>query len=168
MTVKPFFQFEGYKVRPIEERDRTYLADLIRRDPYHRDTMNADWFLRLTWGEDAWAIEDERGTVRGYFKTQTAVRLSLQFAQGESREEKYENAKLLIRGVDWIESQLKRNGFREIVFQTDGPELKEMAKRRMGFVELSGELVRSIPPSLPKQADIRPAIQDCTVYRKEG
>jgi hypothetical protein len=152
----------------VEEKDRAYLSHLIANDPYHKDCMDADWFLSLTWGEDAWAIEDERGNILLYFKTQTAVRLSLQFAQGESREEKYRNAIALVSGVDWIEMQLRRNGFREILFQTDGPELKEMAKRRMGFRELPGELVRGVTPLIPHQASQGAAIQDCTDYRKGG
>jgi hypothetical protein len=168
MTTKPIFHFAGYTVRPIEEKDRAYLDSLIANDPYHQDRMDADWFLVQVPGEDAWAIEDENGTVLLYFKTQTAVRLSLQFAQGEGREEKYRNALALINGVEWITAQLRSNGFRELLFQTDGPELKEMAKRRMGFRESSGELVRGIAPLLPPQASREAAIQDCTVYRKEG
>jgi hypothetical protein len=168
MMDKPIFGFDGYTVRPVEEKDRAYLTHLITNDPYHRETMDADWFLSLQRGEDAWAIEDERGHILLYFKTQTAVRLSLQFAQGEGREQKYANAVALIKGLDWIEMHLRMNGFREILFQTDGPELKEMAKRRMGFRELPGELVRGVTPSLPCQASHESAIQDCTIYGKEG
>ena len=168
MTDKPIFHFDGYTVRAIEEKDRAYLTQLISNDPYHRDCMDADWFLVLAPGEDAWAIEDENGNIFLYFKTQTAVRLSLQFAQGEGHREKYKNARGLIAGVEWIVSQFQRNAFREVLFQTEGPELKEMAKKRLGFRESSGELIRGIAPLLPPQASQEPAIQDCTVYRKEG
>jgi hypothetical protein len=168
MTTKPIFHFAGYTVRPIEEKDRPYLTELILNDPYHADRMDADWFLVLNQGEDAWAIEDEQGRILLYFKTQTAVRLSLQFAQGEGREEKYRNALALINGVEWITAQLCRNGFRELLFQTDGPELKEMAKKRMGFRETTGELSLVVAPSLRPKPAPEPAIQDCTIYGKEG
>jgi hypothetical protein len=143
---QPTFHFDSYVVRPVEERDRLYLEALIESDPYHCDRMDADFFLNLKPGEDAWALEDERGNVLFYFKTQTAVRLSLQFAHAESTEEKTRNRLAMMKGLAWIEAQLRANSFREILFQTDGPELAQMAKRRMGFTETSGELRRLIPP----------------------
>jgi hypothetical protein len=110
--------------------------------------MDADYFLKLKPGEDAWALEDERGHVLFYFKTSTAVRLSLQFAQAETSADKTRNRIALLKGLAWIEAQLCANSFRELLFQTEGPELTAMAKRRMGFREVSG-LARDIglPPT---------------------
>lgn len=144
MSGKPIFHFDNYVVRPVEERDRAYLASLIEADPHHENCMDADFFLELKPGEDAWAMEDERGHVILYFKTQTAVRLSLQFAEAEKKEDKTRNRLAMIKGLAWIEAQLRANSFREILFQTNGPELAQMAKRRMGFRE-STELCRDIP-----------------------
>jgi hypothetical protein len=139
----PIFHFDNYVVRPITERDRGYLGDLIAGDPHHADCMDADFFLKLRPGEDAWAMEDERGKVLFYFKTQTAVRLSMQFAEAEDSAAKTRNRIALLKGLAWIEAQLRANSFREILFQTDGPELAKMAIRRMGFRE-STELRRDI------------------------
>jgi hypothetical protein len=107
--------------------------------------MDADYFLKLKPGEDAWAVEDQAGIVLFYFKTQTAVRLSIQFAQDA---DKTRNRIALLKGLAWIEAQLSANSFREILFQTEGPELTAMAIRRMGFREVSG-LARdiSLPPA---------------------
>jgi hypothetical protein len=143
----PVFHFDNYVVRPVEERDRVYLEQLIEADPFHVNQMDADFFLKLKPGEDAWALEDERGMVILYFKTQTAVRLSLQFAQADDGPSKTRNRLALLKGMAWIEAQLRANSFREILFQTDGPELAQMAKRRMGFRESTGDLVRSIAPA---------------------
>jgi hypothetical protein len=152
MSNATVFHFDNYVVRPISEQDRSYLEALIEADPYHRDRMNADYFLKLKPGEDAWALENEQGNVQFYFKTQTAVRLSLQFAQMETSADKTRNRIALLKGLAWIEAQLCANSFRELLFQTDGPELTAMAKRRMGFREVSG-LVRDInPPSGPNQS----------------
>ena len=154
MSKPTIFHFDNYVVRPVAEQDRAYLGALIEADEYHRDQMDADFFLKLKPGEDAWALEDERGNVVFYFKTQTAVRLSMQFAQAETSAEKTRNRIALLKGLAWIEAQLGANSFRELLFQTDGPELTAMAKRRMGFREASG-LARSIQlPSAPNQARI--------------
>jgi hypothetical protein len=154
MSSSTVFHFDNYVVRPIAEQDRAYLDALIEGDQYHRDRMDADYFLKLKPGEDAWALEDERGNVLFYFKTQTAVRLSMQFAQAETSADKTRNRIALLKGLAWIEAQLCANSFRELLFETNGPELTAMAKRRMGFREVSG-LVRDIGlPSAPNQARI--------------
>jgi hypothetical protein len=148
------FHFDNYVVRPVSERDRAYLETLIAADQYHHDQMDADYFLKLRPGEDAWALEDERGKVLFYFKTQTAVRLSIQFTEAETSAEKTRNRIALLKGLAWIEARLAANSYREILFQTEGPELTAMAKRRMGFREVSG-LARDIGlPPAPNQARI--------------
>jgi hypothetical protein len=144
------YQFDNYVVRPISEKDRAYLTTLIEADEYHRNQMTADYFLKLKPGEDAWALEDEKGTVLFYFKTQTAVRLSIQFANPDNTR----NRIALLKGLAWIEARLSANSYREILFQTDAPELMAMAKRRMGFREVS-VLARDIRlPPAPIQARI--------------
>jgi hypothetical protein len=143
---QPVFQFDNYVVRPVEERERRYLTQLIEQDPYHVNQMDADFFLDLKPGEDAWALETlEQGRVVLYFKTQTAVRVSLLFSESETKEDKTRNRIALIKGMAWIEAQLTANSFREILFDSEGPELVQMAKRRMGFTEKTGDLVRLIP-----------------------
>lgn len=143
---QPIFHFDNYVVRPTEERDRAYLSDLIQSDPFHADCMDADFFLTLQPGEDAWALEDERGKVILYFKTQVAARVSLLFSESQSKEDKTRNRLALLKGMAWIEAQLRANSFRQILFDTRGSELAAMAKRRMGFRESSGDLIRDIAP----------------------
>jgi hypothetical protein len=150
MSDPTVLHFDSYTVRPVSEKDRAYLTSLIEADEYHHGKMDADYFLQLKPGEDAWALEDEKGIVLFYFKTQTAVRLSIQFANTD----KTRNRIALFKGLAWIEAQLSANGFRELLFQTTAPELAAMAKRRMGFREVSG-LARDIRlPPAPIQARI--------------
>jgi hypothetical protein len=139
---QPEFYFDEYKVRPVGEKDREYLTHLITADPYHADCMDADFFLHLLPGEDAWAIEDRKGTVLLYFKTQTAVRLSVQFT-GQSAEV---NRSVMSKGMAWIEAMLIQNRFREVIFNSAGPQLRAMAKRRLGF-RGAEELVRVLTPA---------------------
>jgi hypothetical protein len=135
------FHFDGYGVRRIEEGDRVYLDQLIAADAFHRDCMSADYFLDLVPGEDSWAIEDDKGEVVLYFKTQTAVRLFLQFA----KQDNLVNRTVLTKGLGWLEFELVKNHFREILFDSHNPVLRIMAQKRLGFRESNQELVRSLP-----------------------
>lgn len=151
---KPVFHFDNYVVRPVTEQDREYITLLIENDPFHTGRMDADFFLKLQPGEDAWAIENQHGQVQFYFKTQTACRVSMIFAQGDTSEAKTKNRIALMKGLAWIEAQLIANSFREILFDTEGPELKKMAKRRMGFLEAPNDLRRPLTPPRPQESQI--------------
>lgn len=132
----PVFHFDGHTVRPVDESDRAYLNQLIAADPYHRERLTAGYFLDRQPGEDAWAIEDAQGDVVLYFRTSTAVRIGIQFA---APQDKARNRIALVRGMHWLEQTLRRNHFREIVFDTDAPQLAAFAERTLGF--RSGELL---------------------------
>jgi hypothetical protein len=84
------------------------------------------------------------GKVLLYFKTQTAVRVGMLFAQADTRLEKAGNATALIQGLAWLEAILRGNGFREILFDSEGPELQSFAKQKLGFVETHGLLSRPL------------------------
>ena len=162
------FHFDSYIVRPMGEQDRAYLDTLIEADAYHKGRMTPDYFLELVPGEDAWAIEDEHGKVVFYFKTQTAVRLSLLFAESETPAEKHRNRDAMLRGLAWIEAMLRQNHFREILFDTEGPELRSMAKRRMGFRETTGDLTRSIEAPKPQMVPVGHWGRSPQDLRREG
>lgn len=152
----PQFRFDSYSVRPLTEQDRPYLDSLIEQDQYHAGRMDADFFLKREMGEDAWALEDEHGQIVFYFKTTTAVRLAIQFRPSTKPGDRLRNAAAMMRGLRWIEGVLKSNGFREIVTDTEGPELRNFLKRRLGFAEAS-LLTRSLSnmkpePNSPLQA----------------
>jgi len=136
------FRFDDYFVRPVEERDRAFIEAQIAKDPYHAGKMDASYFINTFPGEDAWVIENRQGQVVLYFRTKVAARLAMLFGNQESNE----NRDALTKGVEWLTQSLAYNRFREIIFDTEGPALKAMAKRRLGFVEESSLLVRAIPP----------------------
>jgi len=139
------FTFDGMTVRPLSDKDRPYLDALIAADPYHRDRMNADYFLRLAPGEDSWALEDGAGRVVFYFKTATCVRMSIQFPPPEGIRDRARTADALIRGLRWIAGIFQVNKFREILFDTEGPELTQFAKKHLGFHDAPGLLAYRIP-----------------------
>jgi hypothetical protein len=146
------FTFAGYTVRPLSEKDRPYLEVQIRADQYHQGRMDADYFLKLNPGEDAWALEDEQGLVVFYFKTATAVRIFIQFPSIESAEDKARNRSAMTKGLAWIGGVFRNNRFREILFDTKNPELANFAKKRLGFRAADGLLVCSIAQPDPQTA----------------
>jgi len=148
MSTEPrVFTFGKYTVRPTGERDRAYLSKLIAADPYHADRMNADYFLKLQPGEDSWALEDKDGKVVFYFKTSTAVRMAIQFTETDSLAAKRQNAAALIEGLAWVIGIFRQNRFREVLFDTEGPELHVFAKRHLGFVDAPGLLSLALTSS---------------------
>lgn len=140
------FKFGEYTLRPIEEKDRPMLTAWIEQDQFHAGRILPDFFLRNVPGEDSWALEDGHGYVVFYFKTQTAVRLHIQFGgMGENEVERERNRKAMTEGLDWLEAQLRSNGFREIGFQTSNPVLGIFARTSLGFISSRGEMIRTIP-----------------------
>jgi len=152
-TARPanHFTFLGYQVRPVAEQDRAYLDLLIQGDEYHRGRMSADFFLKLQPGEDAWALEDQQGEVVFYFKTQTAVRLAIQFTDSSTLAAKRRNSAALIDGLAWLTGILRQNRFHEMLFDTQGPELYVFAKRHLGFVDAPGLLSLALTSSQSMQ-----------------
>jgi hypothetical protein len=145
--VPPVFTFGEYTLRRIQESDRELVSQWIAADPHHAGRVLPDFFLRNIDGEDSWAVEDGEGYVVFYFKTQTAVRLHIQFAPGEEKGDRDRNRKALTEGLDWLEEQLGRNRFREMCFDTPNPILSIFARRDLGFSSVKGELSRPIVAS---------------------
>lgn len=132
--------FDKFNVRAVSEADRSYLAEVIARDPYHRHNMTPDFFLKLRKGEDAWAVEDDHGYIVMYFKTQTAVRFSCIFTRSNSLREKATNARVLRAGWNWLCQLLSHNGYREVLTDTQNPELEMFTKKVLGFISLPMQL----------------------------
>lgn len=148
MSTKPIetYQFDGYNVRPMTEQDRPYLEMQIAADPYHRDKVTPDFFLKLLPGESAWALEDKDGRVVFYFKNSPVVRMHIQFTADPTLAGKKRTMWGLLRGLAWIEGIFRVARFREIIFDVDSPELKYFAKCSLGFTETPDLLSRLVPP----------------------
>jgi hypothetical protein len=164
------FTFKGYTVRAVTEMDRAYIADLIEADPYHRDNMTPDYFMKTAKGEDAWALEKD-GRVLFYFKTQTAVRMGILFANNSTPAGRHENRFALIDGLEWIMPILSNNGFRELLFDTKGPELEVFAKRHLGFADAGRLLTRplaSVVSAGVRKTDTEPWEQSPQASKRAG
>jgi hypothetical protein len=120
------------------------MQHLIDGDPFHRHNMTPDYFLKLEPGEEGMALE-KYGRVILYFKTQPTVRVGMLFGTAGDPEARAENQTALLEGLRWMEALLMANRFREIIFDTEGPELAAFAKRHLGFEDAGKLLRRSIP-----------------------
>ena len=145
------YRFDGFLVRPITEQDRPYLELQIQADDYHREKVDADFFLHPQPGETSWALEDEDGRIVFYFKNVPVVRMHIQFTAGRRRATLFG----LVRGLAWIEGIFRAARFREIIFDVDNPELEIFAKRHLGFVAQPNLLSRLIPTSETPQMQLR-------------
>lgn len=134
------FRFGEYRVRPTGEQDREYLSECIERDNYHRGRINADFFLKLRPGQDGWAVEDAKGKVVFYFRTDAIVRFAIQFTDSESLSAKRTNAVAMMEGLAWLAGILSQNNFHEIITDADSPELQRFTKRHLGFKDAPGQL----------------------------
>jgi hypothetical protein len=70
------------------------------------------------------------------------VRLFVQFGEQEPSA----NRDALRKGMAWLEGMLFQNQVREVIFDTEGPLLMALAKRRLGFTETApGTLYKTLP-----------------------
>jgi hypothetical protein len=150
------FSFDGYTVRAATEQDRPYLEQWIDADPYHRDRLTADYFLKLAPGEESYALEEPSGQVALYFKTATAVRLSIQFGPGVTTRDRRANRVALLKGLRWIEGILRAHFYREILFDSEGRDLRQFSENHLGFKEASvmTKMLNTTtqPPRMPPEA----------------
>lgn len=148
------FSFDGYTVRSITEADRVGIDFCIEQDEYHQGKMDADFFLRIQPGEEAWALENDKGAIVFYFKTSIAVRMDIQFTPVTSITNVRQNQNALMKGFQWIEGLFRAKHFNELIFEPQGPELYVFAKKRLGFVDAS--IVSRRLSGLHKVTEIQP------------
>jgi hypothetical protein len=117
------------KVRRVEESDRDLLDKAARSDPFHA----AVGLTGQHWaGKDTLFYEDELGPVVA-LKTTNVVRVDVQFLT----QEKTRNARALVAGFYSYVGILQKRGVKEIVFNTESPEVAEFFINRFHFRQLN-------------------------------
>jgi hypothetical protein len=124
-------------MRPLLEEDRSILEQSLANDPYHKDTT-ADFFYEV--GSASRMYMDKDGPVF-VLRGTPALRLDMQFL---NNEDILRNATTMLAYIDHLVASAQSSGFKEIIFQTDNPKLKQFCAKRMGFTESSGEMVKAI------------------------
>jgi hypothetical protein len=153
-------EFDGYKLRAADSvADLETLYDWISRDEVHRDIFTPQFFLSGVLGGDSrpscYALEDENGAVF-YIRLSRAARVRMQFPPGEDSKQKSRILRGLLHGMAFLETELKKVGCEEWIFDTANPALKKAAERLLGFTESTHELVRLIAHPAEKEVqDVR-------------
>ena len=145
-------EFYGYKLRMPEESDRTTLEQWIARNPTDDNRRTATFFMGQQMDERENAppimcvLEDAEGIV--FFtridRIQSAALINIQSGPDISNNSRMRNIIALLEGLIYLEEILVRDGFEEWIFQSTCPAVSAFAKRRMGFVESQGNLIRSM------------------------
>lgn len=116
-------------VRKVREADRPLLDAAAEADPFHK----AGGLTGEHWaGPDSIFYEDEIGPVVA-LKTSNIVRVDVQFLT----QDKARNANALIAGFYAYVGILHKRGVREIIFNSDSPEVAHFFQKRFRFREVS-------------------------------
>lgn len=145
-------EFDGYKLREVDEADFDRLDGWIAADPYHASLFEPDYFLgrEINWeGKLAadpratcYALEDEYGTVF-YIRLSRATRVNIQFPPAENQLRR-RIAMGLLKGMAFLEVALSRAGAEEWIFSSESPQLRHLAITALEFQPSPQELVRSM------------------------
>lgn len=115
-------------VRNVEEKDQDLLNRAALADPYHK----AVGLTGEHWAKDSILYEDELGPVVA-LKTTNVVRVDIQFLT----QDKLRNASALVAGF-WKYAELAaKRGVKEIIFNTESPEVAHFFQKRFHFREVS-------------------------------
>lgn len=116
-------------VRRVEAGDRELLDAAAKADPYHA----AAGLTGEHWtGPDSIFYEDESGPVVA-LKTVNVVRVDIQFLTLDRER----NAKALAEGFYAYVGILQRRGVKEIIFNTESPEVAHFFMKRFRFRNVS-------------------------------
>jgi hypothetical protein len=129
--------------RWIEESDYDLIAASLLTDEYHKGEKS-DFF----YNKDSCCnvYEDEKGPImflRGcvYSDSVESIRIDIQFM---SNTDSRRNMEALMFANENFVVNCKRNGFKELVFETKSPKLKRFCVKYLGFVEIDGRMHKAL------------------------
>jgi hypothetical protein len=142
-------EFDGLTLRSVDTlADLKQLSQWIDADQTHRGIFVPHDFMSGRLAADprssCYALEDEQGVIF-YIRLSRAARVRIQFGPQEGRAQQKRVTRGLINGMAFLESTLGRAGCEEWIFDTESPQLKNLAERLLGFAESTHEMVRAIP-----------------------
>lgn len=147
-------EFDGLKLREVDEQDYARLEEWIAADPAHASLFEPDFFLGREVTESGelaadpratcYALEDGAGAIF-FIRIERAARVYIQFApQPERSATPLRTAKGLVKGMAFLEVGLARAGASEWVFETQNSSLKKLAETVLGFHSSKSEMIRPI------------------------
>lgn len=141
------FEFDGYTLRPVEERDRALLEQWISRETAHAGHLTPDFYIGR-----AYALEDGNGYVLLFLRTDVTARLHMEFSEATTTCSRARMVEALSSGFDWLAARLRGNGIEEMVFDSQSRSLRIFATHTLGFEAMPNDLRRSTAPRAAKKA----------------
>ena len=158
MAANQTYTFGGFTLRPAT-KEHALLAEVwTKNDPEHKDKVTPEFWLQQDACRDSYLLFDQDGPLF-FFKMhlidRDTVRIFVQFpTEATSREfvgtpEQIRQAQRtgerlrrgLLLGTAWLEEMLKKNGVKEIFFDSVSKSLIFFCVKRLGFVE-EGEYLK--------------------------
>lgn len=137
------YRFGPYTLRMATPADRELCAEWIARDDWHKEKMDAEFFLKEEPGVGCYVLEDHEGAIL-FFRTENTVRLHMQFDGRFDSAARERNREALLTGMDWLAMQLAAKSIVEMTFDSDNPLLRLSACKRLGFHTAPGDLRRGL------------------------
>lgn len=140
MSVLPIYKFDGYTLRPAEEKDRHYAHCWNVLDPDHQwELSQADYWLQQGKGVNSYVVEFERNRVAFFFKMirlpdGKSLEVNMQFPGRDARKMKAHVVRAMIAGFGWLEKTLPENGIDTVYFNSKSEPLIVFAQTHLGFV----------------------------------
>lgn len=126
------------KTRPLNENDKSLLEKWITLDNDHAGKTNVDFWLPKE-NTTCFVTEDDIGAVF-YVRGETALRLHIQFGP---ETEKRRIAKVLTHFIPMIESEARKKGYRQIIWESTSTSLIKFAKA-FGYRASPNEIVKDL------------------------
>ena len=121
--------------RDIKPEDYKALTEAIAADPAHKDWMKPEFFNEPQ--TKSLVFEDDNGPIL-FLRMSSALRIHIQFANCEDKDR---IRKALIFAGASIVPNARRNGYKQIIYETFSKPLKWFCHRYLGFVSSSDEQV---------------------------
>lgn len=124
----------------IESSDIETLAKWIEQDEHHKD-VDPKFFLAAEPGSQVYKWGDEGQEPLFFVKLENVARVHVQF---NPNAPKASNAKGLELGYRWLIANLKKRGYREIIFDSIHAPLIRFCKRIFAFRKLDKDYSKGL------------------------
>lgn len=140
MTARRTFHFADYMLRPTDESDIPVAVEWTEADPEHRGLTAPVFWLEQGDKDDSYILLDRQGRVfflKLHEIDPKTMEIHIQFAPTSTRREAARVGNALMTGLDWLETMLRRFGYRRLCFDSRSRSLIAFAIRKLHFSKTS-------------------------------
>jgi hypothetical protein len=125
--------------RSVSEQDRTLIETFISKDADHAGRCKADFWLPALEKDNTarFVMEDALGPVL-FCRGENVLRLHIQFSDSKMR-----NGRALVDFIPQIESDARKHGFKQIIWESSSTDLIRFSER-FGYRRSETEIVKDL------------------------